>query len=43
MDTFKYSVYYLIFGFHMSSFVASHSSYMGPVSISVVSQSDILT
>lgn len=43
MDTFKYSVYCLVFGIHMSSFVASHLSYMGLVSISVVSQLDILT
>lgn len=43
MDTFKYSVYYLISGIHMKSFVASHLSYMGLVSISVISQLDILT
>lgn len=42
MDTFKYSVYYLIFIVHMSSFVASHLSYMGLVSIVVVSQLDTL-
>jgi len=43
MDTFEYSVYYLIFEIHMSSFVASHLSYMGLVSCSVLFQLDVLT
>lgn len=42
MDTFKYSVYYLIFKAHMSNFLANHLSYMGLVSILVASQLDIL-
>lgn len=41
MDTFKYSVYYLIFKAHMSSFVANHLSYMGLVSILAASLLDV--
>lgn len=43
MDTLTYSVYYLIFGIHISIFVSSHLNNVGLISIPGVPQLDILT